>query len=186
MFAYGRRFEDKQCFVMMLSVILWHTLLQVQSGGCYALRKHTHTPNAHGIRPPSRNLNDSLSFYLPSTFLPLFVSLPFSHTHSPCSVSSFSFPFPGHWPVFGSEADGSLGSSGFVTPKQRGQTRLEGAEIRLAVQKLLDPISDSPDENLNLHPTLPPTPTPSAVSIKAPLSTSLPTASVEVLWGPTQ
>lgn len=119
MFAFGRRFEDKQRFVMMLSVILWHTLLQVQSGGCYALRKHTHTRtdrNAHGIRPPSWNLSDSLSFYPPSTFLPLFVSLPFSHTHSPCSVSSFSFPFPGHWPVFGSEADGSLGSSGFVTP----------------------------------------------------------------------
>ena len=161
MFAFGRRFQDKRRFVMMLSVILWHTLLQVQSGSCYALHKHTHTHththsrtdrNAHGIRPLSRNLSDSLSFYLPSTFLPLFVSLPFSHTHSPCSVSSFSFPFPGHWPVFGSEADGSLGSSGFVTLKQHGQTQLEGAEIRLAIQKLLDPISDSPDENLNLHP----------------------------------
>ena len=43
MFALGRQFEDKQCFVTMVSVILKHTLLQVQSGDNNMLSKYTHT-----------------------------------------------------------------------------------------------------------------------------------------------
>lgn len=41
MFAFGRRFEDKQGFVMMLSVLLRHMLLQVQAGDNNTLSKHT-------------------------------------------------------------------------------------------------------------------------------------------------
>lgn len=41
MFACGGRLEDKQGFVMMLSVLLRHALLQVQSGDNNALSKQS-------------------------------------------------------------------------------------------------------------------------------------------------
>lgn len=38
--------------------------------------------------------------------------------------------------MFGSVVDGSLGSSGFITHKQREQMQFEGSEIRFMTQKL--------------------------------------------------
>ena len=113
-FALGRRLKEKQCFVM-----LWVHMQRV-----------IHRTHTHETRLPSQVL---LTKYSSSPIcLPLMVSLTHTHmytlmntqTHTPRGVSSFSFPFPGHWPVFRSGVDGSLGSSGFFAQKQREQTQL--------------------------------------------------------------
>lgn len=85
MFAWGRGSEDKQCFVMMLSVILRRTLLQVQSGDNNTLRKHTHslihwcTLMELWNETRISNLCDTISLYLQSVFFPC-SSLGLSHT----------------------------------------------------------------------------------------------------------
>lgn len=90
---------------MMLSVILRHTLLQVQSGDNNKLGKYTHTliPNmyTHGIRLPSHILVTQYPFISNQSFfhlslwvsLSLFFSHTDTHTHSlQCLI--FQCPFP--------------------------------------------------------------------------------------------
>lgn len=120
LFALGRRFKGKKCN----DVICYpETLLQVQSGDNNKLGKYTRIPeqntNSNGIRPPCQILVENI---LLSVFV--FLSHSQKHTHTVCTVSSFIFPFSGHWPAFRSSLDGSQGSSGFITHQQHEQMQL--------------------------------------------------------------